>query len=96
MRVLPGNNRIELLGLTREELREFMVSLGEKPYRAQQVYEAIYRRRNIDFEGMTDLGIYLLDGDNLKICFSGSKRPTEFVTKPKSGTALIVLKRLKP
>jgi len=31
------------------------VSLGEKPYRSQQVYEAIYRRRVTGFEAMTEL-----------------------------------------
>ena len=37
------------------ELRDFMISLGEKPYRSQQLYEAIYRRRVTGFEGMTEL-----------------------------------------
>src|SRR6185295_16937116 len=32
-----------------------MVSLGEKPYRSQQLYEAIYRRRVTGFEAMTEL-----------------------------------------
>jgi uncharacterized protein (TIGR03067 family) len=47
-------------------------------------------------KGNTDFGIYLLDGDNLKICFGGKERPTAFESKPKSGTALVVLKREKP
>ena len=55
MQTTPLDNRIELLGLNRDELREFMVSLGEKPYRSQQVYEAIYRRRVTGFEAMTEL-----------------------------------------
>ena len=46
---------IELLGLTQDELREFMAVLGEKPYRARQVYDAIYRRRITRFDEMTDL-----------------------------------------
>ena len=45
----------ELLGLTRDELQEFMVALGEKPYRARQLYDAIYRRRITGFDAMTDL-----------------------------------------
>ncbi|MEK6324370.1 MAG: 23S rRNA (adenine(2503)-C(2))-methyltransferase RlmN [Acidobacteriota bacterium] len=47
--------RTELLGLTQDELREFMIALGEKPYRAQQLHDAIYRRRITRFDAMTDL-----------------------------------------
>jgi 23S rRNA (adenine2503-C2)-methyltransferase len=47
--------RIELLGLTQEEMREFMEALGEKPYRARQLHDAIYRRRITSFDEMTDI-----------------------------------------
>lgn len=46
----------------------------------------------------TSEGIYLLDGDNLKLCLAdpGRKpRPSEFVTKADSGHVLIQLKREK-
>ncbi len=46
---------LALLGQTRDELREFVTALGEKPYRAGQLYQAIYQRRQTDFEAMTDL-----------------------------------------
>jgi uncharacterized protein (TIGR03067 family) len=48
-------------------------------------------------KGSTSLGIYELDGDNLKICLSlaGSTRPTEFASKPGSGFAFETLKREK-
>ena len=46
--------------------------------------------------GKTVLGIYSLDGDNLKICTDPSVRPTTFQTKGKRrDTVLIVLKRQK-
>lgn len=45
----------ELLGLTADELREFMTGLGEKPFRASQIYSNIYRRRVTDFDAMTEL-----------------------------------------
>jgi 23S rRNA (adenine2503-C2)-methyltransferase len=45
----------ELLGLAREELQEFMTALGEKPYRARQLYDAVYRRRVTSFNEITDL-----------------------------------------
>jgi 23S rRNA (adenine2503-C2)-methyltransferase len=49
----------ELLGLTRDEMREFVERLGEKPYRARQIYDAVYRRRVTDFDQMTDLPKHL-------------------------------------
>jgi 23S rRNA (adenine2503-C2)-methyltransferase len=49
------DNRVELLGLDAGELREVMSGLGEKPFRARQLYDAVYRRRITDFESMTDL-----------------------------------------
>jgi 23S rRNA (adenine2503-C2)-methyltransferase len=55
MTISPPQERTELLGLTQDELREFMVALDEKPYRALQLYDAIYRRRIADFDAMTDL-----------------------------------------
>jgi uncharacterized protein (TIGR03067 family) len=41
------------------------------------------------------LGIYALEGDDLKVCYAlpGKERPTAFATKPGSGTVLFVLKR---
>lgn len=47
--------RTELLGLTQDEVRDFMAALDEKPYRARQLYDAIYRRRTARFDAMTDL-----------------------------------------
>jgi 23S rRNA (adenine2503-C2)-methyltransferase len=55
MTISPPQERTELLGLTQDELREFMVALDEKPYRALQLYDAIYRRRITSFDAMTDL-----------------------------------------
>ncbi|HJZ68993.1 MAG TPA: 23S rRNA (adenine(2503)-C(2))-methyltransferase RlmN [Blastocatellia bacterium] len=47
--------RKELLGLTGDELREFLEALGEKPYRARQLFGAIYRRRTTNFDEITEL-----------------------------------------
>ena len=48
-------------------------------------------------KGAAMLGIYEIDGDNLKACFDtqGKKRPTEFKTAAGSGHMLVVLKRAK-
>ncbi|HST22882.1 MAG TPA: 23S rRNA (adenine(2503)-C(2))-methyltransferase RlmN [Blastocatellia bacterium] len=52
---LAPATKIELLGMTQDELREFMVELGEKPFRARQLHDAMNRRRITDFHQMTDL-----------------------------------------
>jgi uncharacterized protein (TIGR03067 family) len=42
-------------------------------------------------------GIYLLEGDDLKICQSrAGARPTEFKTGAGNATTLMILKRIKP
>jgi 23S rRNA (adenine2503-C2)-methyltransferase len=52
---IATDRRVELIGLDAAEMREFMSGLGEKPFRARQLYDAVYRRRITDFEAMTDL-----------------------------------------
>ena len=48
--------RVNLLGMARVRLEEFMVSLGEKPWRAQQLFKWIYHQGVDDFARMTDVG----------------------------------------
>ena len=47
--------------------------------------------------GETQLGIYEIKDDMLKICFAkpDKPRPTEFSAEEGSGNTLVVLKRLK-
>src|SRR5262249_31158486 len=47
------------------------------------------------YEDQTVPGIYDLDGDTLRLCFSrpGSERPKEFTTKAKPGVLYCVYKR---
>jgi uncharacterized protein (TIGR03067 family) len=49
-------------------------------------------------KGVKSVGIYELRGDTLKVCYAPAPnpRPTEFKTAPKSGTALVVYRRIKP
>lgn len=44
-----------LLGLSREKMTEFMVSLGEKPFRAQQILKWIHHNGVDDFDAMTNI-----------------------------------------
>lgn len=45
----------EIKGMTGAELEQFMVSLGEPPYRGRQIASWLYKRGATDFAGMTDL-----------------------------------------
>lgn len=50
-----GGIKVNLLGLTRDQLGQFFNSIGEKPFRAKQVYKWIHQLCVTDFEQMTDL-----------------------------------------
>ncbi len=43
------------MGMTRGELEDFFIRLGEKSFRGRQLYSWIYRRRQTDFHRMTDI-----------------------------------------
>jgi len=46
---------VELLGKSKDELREFCSSLGEPAYRGAQIYHALYAERKFEFARMTNL-----------------------------------------
>jgi 23S rRNA (adenine2503-C2)-methyltransferase len=46
---------VELLGKSAEELREYVASLGERPFRAAQLYHALYAERRFESAAMTNL-----------------------------------------
>ncbi|MDH3231491.1 MAG: 23S rRNA (adenine(2503)-C(2))-methyltransferase RlmN [Alphaproteobacteria bacterium] len=50
-----GESRKDLVGLTRAELAREMESLGEKRFRADQIFNWIYFRGVTGFEAMTDI-----------------------------------------
>src|SRR5271168_343043 len=47
--------RVNLLGKSTEELRDFLQALGEPAYRAAQIYHALYAERRFDFGAMSNL-----------------------------------------
>ncbi|HWY25929.1 MAG TPA: hypothetical protein VNX47_13475, partial [Nevskia sp.] len=49
-RPAAAGNLVNLFGLDRERLREEFARMGEKPYRADQVMQWIYRRGVDDFD----------------------------------------------
>ncbi len=50
-----NHNKVELLGKSREELREFCVALGESTFRGAQIYYALYSERKFDVAQITNL-----------------------------------------
>lgn len=72
---VPG--RVNLLGLSRARMEEFLAGLGEKRFRAQQLLKWIHHRGVDDFEAMTDIG----KGLRAKLAAVAEIRPPEIVTQ---------------
>jgi 23S rRNA (adenine2503-C2)-methyltransferase len=51
--------RVNLLDFDEAGLRAFFETLGEKPFRAQQILKWVYHHAETDFGAMTDLGVAL-------------------------------------
>ena len=47
--------KTNLLGLSQDDLEQFLTARGEKPFRARQLMQWIYQRAENDFDAMTDL-----------------------------------------
>ncbi len=50
-----GQEKLNLLGLARQELEDFFVSIGEKPFRASQVLKWIHQFGVAGFDAMTNI-----------------------------------------
>ena len=50
---------MELLGKSKEELRQLCAAMGEPAYRGGQIYHALYAERKFDFDKMTNLSAAL-------------------------------------
>ena len=48
-------NTIDIKSMEIEELKELMADLGEKPFRAAQIYEWLHKRLAEDYDEMTNL-----------------------------------------
>jgi len=86
----PPKSPTNLFGLDRVALRAVFAEMGEKPFRADQVMQWIYRRGLDDFDGMTNIAKDLRE--RMKQCFE--IRHAELVTEQtsKDGTRKWVLR----
>jgi 23S rRNA (adenine2503-C2)-methyltransferase len=78
-----------LLGKSAEELRAFVVSVGEPAYRGAQIYHALYAERRFDFAAMTNLPAVLRE----RLAREGSIKLPQIVRRHNSsdGTVRYVL-----
>ena len=51
----PGDWNSDLLGRSRDDLRQLMTEIGEPAYRGAQLYHALYAERRFDFASMSSL-----------------------------------------
>ena len=51
----PQTGRADLLGLSRGHLEQVLAPVVDRPFRARQIYQALYERAARDFSEMTDL-----------------------------------------
>ncbi len=56
MTTLSPMTKVNLLGLDKKAMQDFFVSIGEKPYRADQVLKWVHMNGVQDFQAMTNLG----------------------------------------
>jgi len=49
-----SHSKTNLVGMSRPELEDFFISLGDKKFRAQQLLQWVYQRGVVDFSDMTD------------------------------------------
>lgn len=64
------SDKRDIKSMTLAELTEFTAGLGEKPYRAKQLYEWMHIRGAEDFSGMTNLSKVLRDRLEQQACLT--------------------------
>jgi uncharacterized protein (TIGR03067 family) len=84
---------------------KYVLKLGDQTRQGNLKVDPTKQPKTIDIisaqgpnKGKNLLGIYELEGDTFRYCVAapGKERPTEFASKPGSGTSLFVNKREKP
>jgi 23S rRNA (adenine2503-C2)-methyltransferase len=73
-------DKVNLLGLSKVKLEEFLVGIGEKPFRAQQILKWMHHAGVDDFDAMTNIGKSL----RAKLQEVAEVRPPEIVSQQDS------------
>lgn len=62
------DKRTDILSLTREELTAEITAMGEKPFRARQIYDWLHVKKAVDFSQMSNISAQLRDKLEKKFC----------------------------
>ena len=76
--------KIEIIGLSKEELLEALQNLGEKPFRAKQIWQWLYFRGARSFDEMTNLSKDLRSKLTENFILARPKIITEQISKDKT------------
>lgn len=75
----------EINSMNSQELTAFLTGIGEKPFRAKQIYAWLHQRQAADFDEMTDLSKVLRSRLKETSCFTVLK-PVQIQTSKQDGT----------
>ena len=63
--------KVDILSLNLEELTEALLAMGEKKFRAKQIFQWLHVKRVFDFDKMTDISVQLRSALKEKFCING-------------------------
>lgn len=73
--------KIDILSVTKEELFAAVADMGEKSFRAKQIYEWLHVKKVTDFSQMTNLSAQFRDELSRKFCLKSLKIKKRLVSK---------------
>lgn len=73
--------KIDILSVTKEELFAAVADMGEKSFRAKQIYEWLHVKKVTDFSQMTNLSAQFRDELSQKFCLKSLKIKKRLVSK---------------
>ena len=79
----------DIMSLTLGELKDFAESIGEKPFRAAQIFKWLHQKRAGDFDAMTDLPLPLRERLKAEFSFWHIK-PVKILTSASDGTVKLL------
>ena len=78
-------NKIDIKSYNLKEMNTFMEDIGEKKFRAKQVYDWLHKEMVIDFSQMTNLSVTLREKLN-NLCEIKTLTPVQILTSKEDGT----------
>ncbi|MBR2299046.1 MAG: 23S rRNA (adenine(2503)-C(2))-methyltransferase RlmN [Alphaproteobacteria bacterium] len=76
--------KIDIIGLSKEELTDFLAQAGEKPFRAKQIWQWLYFKGVQSFDEMTNLSKDLREKLKERFVLARPKIVTEQISKDKT------------